>query len=87
MFKLTTAKQESGDVEIRLEGRLDDSAVAALSQTLEQIGVHARVTLDLANVTALSDAARRFVSAVRGRGGKIKGGSLYITKLLGEAQS
>lgn len=85
MFKITTSQLESGEVEIRTEGRLDDAAVLALARAVEQAGE--RVTLDLSDVTALSEAARRFVSGIQSRGGKLKGGSLYIKRLLGEARS
>lgn len=85
MFKITTSQSASGEPEVRVEGRLDDAAVLALARVVEQAG--SRVTLDLSDVMALSDAARRFVSGVQSRGGKLKGGSLYIKRLLGEARS
>ncbi|MBX3389826.1 MAG: hypothetical protein KF691_10280 [Phycisphaeraceae bacterium] len=85
MFKITTSRSASGEPEVRVEGRLDDAAVLALARAVEHAGE--KFTLDLSDVTALSEAARRFVSGIQSRGGNLKGGSLYIKRLLGEARS
>jgi anti-anti-sigma regulatory factor len=84
IIRLTRHDGPGGAVSIRVDGRLDRQTVAALEAALPAGPAAAGLTLDLSGVAWLDREGRAALLRVRARGGRLVGGSLYVTGLLQE---
>lgn len=84
MIKLTTQREPGQDV-LRLDGSLGVETVGELRRFLRE-GSRGVFTLDLGGLTALDSEGRSLLLGLQGEGHRLRGGSLYIRRLLEEAQ-
>lgn len=84
MIKLTT-QQEPGQDVLRLDGSLGAETVDELRRFL--LAKNGEVLmLDLGGLTSLDGEGRSLLLGLRDAGHRLRGGSLYIRRLLEEAQ-
>jgi hypothetical protein len=82
VIKLTTHTPPRGRTEVRVEGRLDAGSTKSLQDLLDSLPPD--TTLDLSSLTSIDREAGAFLIRLRESGISIRGGSLYINRLLEE---
>jgi hypothetical protein len=82
VIKLTAHTPGRGPSQIRVEGRLDAAGIASLRSRLDSLPPGA--TLDLSGLTSIDREGAAFLIRLREAGVALRGGSLYITRLLEE---
>jgi len=86
-MKLTTHRLTDRDVAIRIEGRLESRDLHDLETLIFRTPPDTRLVLDLSGLISLDDGGREFLVRMRRSGCHLRGGSLYITRLLEEVTS
>jgi anti-anti-sigma regulatory factor len=84
VIRLTKHQSLGNGVVIRIEGSLSGETVGELR---DLIASEVRAgTLDLSGLASLDAQGRALLLELRGHGHRLRGGSLYIKRLLEEAQ-
>jgi anti-anti-sigma regulatory factor len=84
VIKLTKQRSDS-KVLIRIDGNLCEAVISELRNLVgKESGT---LVLDLSGLTAIDPAGREFLLHLRESGHELRGGSLYIKRLLEESQS
>jgi ABC-type transporter Mla MlaB component len=86
VIRLSKTKLGSGQIEVRVDGRLDAETVAALAAFIENLTPAAQISFDLSGLASLDAAGVRALIELQIAGHRLKGGSLYVNRLLKEAQ-
>ncbi len=81
MLRLTRTMNAANQPLLRLDGRL---AAGDLDELRRAIAPHERPVIELAGLVAADGDAIRALRALRDRGCRLTGGSLYINSLLEE---
>lgn len=76
----------SGGAVVRIEGRLDSSALHILAELLDSDPSSPPPSIDLSGLSSIDRAARDALIGLRQRGLRLAGGSLYINQLLQEIE-
>lgn len=87
MIKLTSTQPHGREPMIHIEGRLDTESVHQLEGCLAGIGAPGRTTLDVSGLASLDATGRAALIRLQHAGHRIVGASLYIHRILEEAQS
>jgi anti-anti-sigma regulatory factor len=87
VIKLTKKDSNDGAIEIHVEGRLDAVGKAELAALVATCGPIRVVTLDLGGLRSVDSEGRECLIGLRQAGCHLRGGSLYINRLIEEVQS
>lgn len=86
MIKLTQRHPDERHTVIQVEGRLDSETVPELERLVTGVNCSAQITLDLSGLTSLDQEGRGALLRLRSAGRRVLGASLYVGRLLEEAQ-
>lgn len=86
MIKLTQRHPDERHTVIQVEGRLDSETVQELERLVTGLNRSAQITLDLSGLTSLDQEGRGALLRLRNEGRRVLGASLYVDRLLEEAQ-
>lgn len=84
MIRLSQAHGHGRETVFRIEGRLDVEAVQELRSVVQKQSASA-LAIDLSGLSSLDAAGQRYLTELRTSGVRLRGASLYITRLLEEA--
>jgi hypothetical protein len=83
VIRLTTHTPIGGPAEVKIEGRLDAGSIQSLQDLLDSSPPN--TTLNLSGLTSVDRDGGVFLIRQRESGVTLRGGSLYINRLLEEA--
>lgn len=85
MIRLTRQQGGAQEVVIRVEGRLDADSIPDLRSLLEPLQAANVISVDLHGLISIDGDAREFLIGLRRLGCRLRGASLYISRLIEEA--
>jgi anti-anti-sigma regulatory factor len=85
VIKIIKHHRDGHGTVIQLQGRLDEEGLAELRAVVNAC-VGEPIAVDLSGLVSTDGAGREYLIGLRRSGAALYGGSLYITKLLEEAQ-
>lgn len=87
MMKLTTHQPNEREIVIRADGRLCEEAAEECRALLRALPRELAITLDLSGLESVDRAGLALLVELRSAGSRLRGGSLYINRLLQEGAS
>jgi anti-anti-sigma factor len=86
VIRLTRNQFNGKHTSIRVDGRLDGKTVNSLRAFVAELKAATPITLDLAGLASVDSDGLAALIALQAEGHELHGGSLYISRLLKEAQ-
>ena len=86
MLRITKTFEDQNSVDLRLDGRVDESTVGELQESVAEHrnGRHKAIVLDFGGVVFINDAGIELLRKVKDKRVTIRNCSLFVKTLLGD---